>query len=99
MLVQLHEEHYQRILLPLVERRQEGRPLRGHQRAGAAHGELFVHILEQPVERKDNEDEEHAPDHIGEHAGFEEQLVRGDVGGGRGRIIVDEQLVGDVKEC
>ena len=36
------------------------------------HGELFVHILEQPVERKDNEDEEHAPDHIGERAGFED---------------------------
>src|SRR5437667_10056190 len=63
------------------------------------HRELLVDPLEQPVKREHEKDQHHGAEQIAQDAESEEQLVRGDVAGGRGRVVVHEEFVGDVDEA
>ena len=62
------------------------------------HRELLVHVLEQPVERHREADQDHCANQIGDHSEAKEPLVCEDVVRGRGRVPGDEELFGDVDE-
>src|SRR6266480_7306817 len=63
------------------------------------HRELLVDAFEQPVKRKHEEDQHHGAEQIAQHAEPEEPLVRGDVAGRRGGVVVHEEFVMDVDEA
>ena len=60
------------------------------------HGKILVHSLEQPVKRQHEENQDNPGTQVADHAEAEEPLVSGDVLGGRGRVLMHEQLAGNV---
>src|SRR5882762_7331950 len=63
------------------------------------HGEVLVHSLEQPVKSQHEKNQDDAAEQVADDAKTEEQLVRGDVVGRRGRVPTHEQLAWNIDEA
>jgi hypothetical protein len=63
------------------------------------HGEVPVHSREQPVKGQSEEDQDDRAGQVGDDAQTEERLVCRDVVDRGSRVVIHEQLVGDIDEA